>query len=346
MMQPIGAAIEKLVAGRSLTVSESEAAVAAMLEGVVSEAAGAAFLTALRLKGETADELAGAVSAVHQRMIRFDQCSAAELLLDTCGTGGDGASTVNISTAAAIVVAASGVPVAKHGNRAASGGSGSSDVLTALGVAIDAELPVLERSLAELKLAFLFAPRFHPGLRHVASIRRQLPFRTVFNLVGPLANPACPSHQVVGTPEGRHADLVVDVLGRLPSIRRAAVVSGSDGLDEVTLGGPTNVRLVDHGIVKRLVWQPEDFGLDRNSAGALRVRDAAESAERIRGVLAREHGPVRDYIIANAAAALWVTGRYTLREGVQAATSAIDSGRAATVLERWRELAPSATASA
>ncbi len=338
-MEPLDALIEKLVAGRSLTVAESQAAVAALLMGNVADAAVAAYLTALRMKGETADELEGAVAAVRERMIHFDSGSSTTgLLLDTCGTGGDGACTVNISTAAAIVVAACGVPVAKHGNRAASSSSGSSDVLSALGVAIDPELPLLARGLAELKIAFLFAPRFHPGLRNVAPIRRQLPFRTLFNLVGPLCNPACPSHQVVGTPEGPHADLAADVLARLPNIHRAAVVSGSDGLDEVTLGGPTKVRLVEQGMVRQLIWQPRDLGLNPSSAQALRVRGPMESAERIRSVLAGEPGPVRDYVLANSAAALWVTGRYALREGVELAANAIDSGAAAALLERWRLL--------
>jgi len=342
-MKPFGGVIEKLIAGRSLTAAESQVAVAAMLQGDVADAAVAAYLTALRMKGETADELEGAVSAVRKRMIHFDSGSSTELLLDTCGTGGDGACSVNISTAAAIVIAACGVAVVKHGNRAASGSSGSSDVLSALGVAIDPELPLLSRGLAEVKIAFLFAPRFHPGLSNVAPIRRQLPFRTVFNLVGPLCNPASPSHQVVGTPEGPHADLLADVLARLPTIHRAAVVSGSDGLDEVTLDGPTKVRLVEQGMVRQLIWQPLDLGLNPSSARALRVRNPMESAERIRSALAGERGPVRDYILANSAAALWVTGRHALREGVELAATAIDSGAAAGVLERWRQLVPAGT---
>jgi anthranilate phosphoribosyltransferase len=343
-METIGAAILKLIAGQSLTVSESHVAVATMLQGVVPDAAVASYLTALKAKGETADELAGAVAAVRERMIHLDAGSSAGVLVDTCGTGGDCTGTVNISTAAAIVVAACGIHVVKHGNRAASGNSGSSDVLAALGVAIDSEFSLLQRGLAETRIAFLFAPRFHPGLRHLAPIRSQLPFRTVFNLVGPLCNPTSPSHQVVGTPDGAHAELLADVLARQPNIRRAAVVSGSDGLDEVTIDGPTYVRLVEAGSVRHFVWQPEDFGLSRASAQALRVGGPSESAERIERVFAREAGPVRDYILANSAAALWITGRYELREGVAIAASAIDSGRAAGVLQRWRELAPVATA--
>jgi anthranilate phosphoribosyltransferase len=339
-MEPFGTVLEKLVLGRSLTAAENQVAVTEILDGNVADAGVAAYLTALTIKGETADEIEGAVTAVRGRMIRFGSGPPTELLLDTCGTGGDGACTVNISTASAIVVAACGVAVVKHGNRAASGSSGSSDVLAALGVAIDPELPLILRGLAELKIAFLFAPRFHPGLANLAPIRRQLPFRTVFNLVGPLCNPAFPTHQVIGTPEGPHADLLADVLARLPNLQRAVVVSGSDGLDEVTLDGPTTVRLVEPGSVRRLIWQPIDLGLCPSSAKALRVRSPMESAEQIQRVVAGEPGPVRDYILANSAAALWVTGRHDLRAGVELAATAIDSGAAARVLERWRQLLP------
>jgi anthranilate phosphoribosyltransferase len=339
-MDTIGPAIEKLIAGESLTVSESHDAVAEMLRGAVADIQVAAYLTALSAKGETADELEGALSAVREQMVSFDSGLPLEVLLDTCGTGGDGACTVNISTAAAIVVAACGIPVAKHGNRAASGNSGSSEVLASLGIAYDADLPVLLQTLAERRITFLFAPRFHPGLRNLAPIRRQLPFRTVFNLLGPLSNPASPSYQLIGTPEGPHADLLADVLARLPHVRRAAIVSGSDGLDEVTLDGPTNVRLVEGRSVRHLVWQPEELGLRRFSARSLQVADSKESAQRIEEVFAGQSGTTREYVVANSAAALWVTGRYALREAVEIAASAIDSGQATEVLKCWRRLAP------
>src|SRR4029077_9445147 len=199
-MNPVIASLQVLSRGSGLSALESERAFGALLEGEISEAITASFLTALRIKGETADELEGAVRAVRARMIRWNSGVAPERLLDTCGTGGDGAGTVNISTAAAIVVAACVVPVVKHGNRAASGNSGSSDVLAALGVMADPGPEVLARCLAELNIAFLFAPRFHPGMRPVAAVRRQLPFRTLFNLLGPLCNPACPAYPLVGPP--------------------------------------------------------------------------------------------------------------------------------------------------
>ena len=314
-----------------------------MLDGEASDVEMAALLSALQSKGETADELEGAVSAVRERMIRWESGITARPLLDTCGTGGDGANTVNISTAAAIVVAACGVSVVKHGNRAATGSSGSSDVLSALGVAPDLE-PVLSRHcLSELKIAFLFAPRFHPGMARVAPVRRQLRVRTIFNLVGPLCNPACPTHQLVGVPADIQAELLAQVIARQSHVIRAAVVTGSDGLDEVTLDGPTHVRVVESGNIRRDVWEPEDFGLPRSSLAAIKVRNPIESAASLTRVLQGENGPVRDYILANSAAALWVTGQCSLREGTRLAASAIDSGAATRLIDRWRQLAPAAS---
>jgi anthranilate phosphoribosyltransferase len=275
------------------------------------------------------------VRAVRGRMVGWPSPIPADRLLDTCGTGGDGAGTVNLSTAAAIVVAACGIPVVKHGNRAASGNSGSSDFLTALGIAVDPGPEVLARSLAELNIAFLFAPRFHPGLRHVAAVRRQLPFRTLFNLVGPLCNPASPVYQLIGTTDEGRAGLMAAVLARMPHVRRAAVVTGSDGLDEVTLDGPTRVLVVESGVIRTSGWVPEDFGLPRQGSAGLRVDGPEDSAERIRRALSGESGPVRDYLLANAAAALWVVDQSPLREAVARAAATIDSGAAAGLLERW-----------
>jgi anthranilate phosphoribosyltransferase len=337
-MDPVIAALGALSSGSALSAAEAECAVGSLLEAEVPESLTAAFLTALRVRGETADDLEGTVRAVRRRMIPWDSPIEPGRLVDTCGTGGDAAATVNISTAAAIVVAACGVPVVKHGNRAASGNSGSSDVLAALGVAPDAGPEILRRSLEELNIAFLFAPRFHPGLRAVAAVRRLLPFRTLFNLVGPLCNPACPAYQLVGTPDQGQADLMADVLARLTHVRRAAVVTGSDGLDEVTLEGPTTARIVESGVVRRETWSPEDFGLARRAVAGLRIRGPEDSAEQIRRTLAGREGPVRDYVLANAAAALWVAGQSSLREGVARAAAAIDSGAAARLLSRWSEV--------
>ena len=241
-----------------MTAAEVHAAVSAIMAGDAPEAVIAAFLTALRMKGESAEEVAGAVEAVRERSQPWEDVGLASPLLDTCGTGGDGANTVNVSTATAIVVASCGVPVAKHGNRSASGNSGSAEVLAELGIAIEAEPPALRRCLAELGLTFLFAPRFHPALRFAAPVRRQLPFRTLFNLLGPLVNPARPEFQLVGVAGERQADLMAEALVRLGA-RRAAVVTGSDGLDEVTLDGPTRVLWVERGCHDAARLEPRRF---------------------------------------------------------------------------------------
>jgi anthranilate phosphoribosyltransferase len=337
-MSPLVKAVERLGSGHDLSASETADAVATIMEGEASEAVIAAFLTALRIKGETADELAGAVEAVRARATGWDRDDSLPLLLDTCGTGGDGANTVNVSTATAIVVAACGVPVAKHGNRSASGNSGSAEVLAELGVAIEAEPDALRRCLRELGITFLFAPRFHPALRFAAPVRRQLPFRTLFNLVGPLANPARPAFQLVGVAADLQAELMAQALLRL-GIERAAVVTGSDGLDEVTLDGPTHVRWIEKGRVWNESWSPSAFGLERVRADELRVSGPAESAARLRAMFAGEVGPVRATVQANSAAALLVAGRVeSLAEGTQRAAEALDSGASARLLDRWRRL--------
>lgn len=330
-------ALRALTLPRDLTAVEVEAALGEALDGRASDAAVAALLTGLRVKGETAEELAGAVQAVRSRAVDAGLVHAGADLLDTCGTGGDGAHTVNVSTAAALIVAACGVPVAKHGNRAASGNSGSAEVLAELGVAVDAGESVVGRCLAELGITFLFAPRYHPGLARLAPIRRQLPFRTLMNLVGPLANPARPAYQLVGVAGAAQARLVAEALARL-GVRRAAVVTGVGGLDEVCLAGPTSALVVENGEVAPLQWRPEDFGLGTVATEDLRVSGPSDSAARISHLLAGEPGPVRDTVVANAAAALWVVAPVGLTAAAARAADAIDSGRAAGLLDRWRAL--------
>jgi anthranilate phosphoribosyltransferase len=309
-----------------------------LLDGTIPEVAAASFLTALHLKGESADELLGAVRAIRQRMIPFGPIGAEPGCVDTCGTGGDGADTVNVSTAAAIVVAACGVRVVKHGNRAASGRSGSAEVLDRLGVTVEVDAPTLKKCFDELGIAFLFAPSFHPGLRGLAPLRRQLPFRTIFNLVGPLCNPASPPFQLVGVPREQDARLLADVLARMRSIRRAVVATGSDGLDEVTLDGPTHVRVIEGGTVREDQWSAAEFGLRRVCAAELKVASPEESAAALRSFLAREEGPVREIVLANAAAALWTVAACPLPQAVARAAAAVDSGAAGRVLARWSEL--------
>ncbi len=337
-MSPLVEALRVLGSGRGLTEAQAHGAVAAIMDGDEPEVVVAAFLAALRVRGESADELAGAVAAVRERSTGWEPIEGLPGVLDTCGTGGDGANTVNISTASAIVVAASGVPVAKHGNRSASGNSGSAEVLAELGVVAEAEPAVLRRCLVELGLTFLFAPRFHPALRFAAPVRRQLPFRTLFNLIGPLANPARPAYQLIGVPEDRPADLMATALARL-GVTRAAVVTGSDGLDEVSLDGPTRVRWVESGSVTLRTWEPAEFGLAPVRAADLRVSGPAESARRLQAIFAGTRGPDRDTVLANAAAALLVAGRVEgLVEGVRMATRTIDDGLAAKLLERWTRM--------
>ena len=338
MIAPLLAALEQLAAGRDLSEHQTRTAVAAIMTGAVAEPLIAAFLTGLRVRGETADELAGAVAAVREQADTWPAPGHLGPVLDTCGTGGDLACTVNISTAAAIVVAAAGVRVAKHGNRSASGNSGSAEVLTELGVVIEAPVPTLVRALDELKLTFLFAPRFHPALRFAAPVRRLLPFRTLFNLIGPLANPARPAFQLIGVPDPRLADLVAGAVARL-GVTRAAVVTGSDGLDEVSLGGETRVRWVEAGEVSPRTWRLADFGLAPVRAEQLRVAGPAASAQAIRDLLGGKPGPVRATVLANAAAALHVADAVVdLGEGVALASRVIDEGLAAQLLDRWARL--------
>ncbi|MEO6809112.1 MAG: anthranilate phosphoribosyltransferase [Isosphaeraceae bacterium] len=337
-MDPLCEALAILETGRGLSVEQTHDAVETIMAGSATDAVIAAFLTALHHKGETAEELAGAVRAVRARMTPL--AGDFPPVLDTCGTGGDGANTVNVSTATALVSAASGAPVAKHGNRSASGNSGSSEVLTALGISIEADPDTLTRCLIDLRITFLFAPRFHPALRFAARARRQLPFRTLFNLVGPLANPARPAYQLVGVPGERLAALMAKTLADLGTTR-AAVVTGSDGLDEVTLAGPTRVLWVEHGEIQARTWTPDDFGLPLVEAAELRVSGPAESADRLRKVFAGKADPARAVVLANTAAALLVAGRVsTLRDGVACAADAIDSGASAALLDRWRDLSP------
>jgi anthranilate phosphoribosyltransferase len=340
MTSALTAAREILAVARDLSADEARAAIAAIIAGRSSDEEIAAFLAALKHKGETADELVGAVRAVRAEMKPLD--TSRPDLIDTCGTGGDGACSLNISTAAAIVVSACGVPVAKHGNRSASGNSGSSDVLAELGVEISAEDSVVARCLDELGIAFLFAPRYHPALRFAAGARKRLGHRTLFNLIGPLANPTRPPFQLIGVPSDHLARLMASALATL-GVRRAAVVTGCDGLDEVTLTGNTSVLWIEAGKIREDAWTPGDFDLPiLRSADALRVSGPAESARVIRRVLGGQPGPARDMIVANAAAALLVAGKVpTLRDGVELSRAAIDSGTADNQLAAWSSLSRS-----
>ena len=323
--------IGKAATGARLSEAEAGEAFSLMMTGNATPAQVAGLLMALRVRGETVEEITAGARSLRERMVRV---AAPANAIDTCGTGGDGAGTHNISTAAALVVAGAGVPVAKHGNRGLSSKSGSAEVLTQLGVNIDAEFPLVEQAIREAGIGFMMAPRHHGAMRHVAGPRVELGTRTIFNLLGPLANPAGVDRQLMGVFAVQWIEPLAEVLGRLGS-RFAWVVHGSDGLDELTTTGPTHVAEWDGSRVRRFEVVPEDAGLPRAAPEDLRGGDPAENAEAIRAVLAGRPGPLRDAVVLGAAGALVVAGRARhVREGAAMAAAAIDSGAAQAALER------------
>jgi anthranilate phosphoribosyltransferase len=321
-----------LLERRELSAPEMRVVIHDLMHGTCGDVETAAFLTALRMKGETAGELAAAAAVLREHMIRFEAGRAD--VLDTCGIGGDETGTFNISTAAALLAAGAGVMVVKHGNRAVSSRSGSADVLAALGVVLKEDIDWAQRCLAQAGLAFCFAPHFHPALRHVAPIRRRLRIRTLFNCLGPLANPAGALYQLLGVGRPELLDPLAGALACLGT-RRAFLVCGKDGLDEVSLSGPTLVREVRGHSVLVAEWSPGDFGLAPVALAELQVGGPEESAAVIRAMLDGREGPATQVAIANAAAALLAAEQVeTLPEGVARARQAISSGRARQVLER------------
>jgi anthranilate phosphoribosyltransferase len=322
--------LERVEAGCDLSRDEMAGCIQAVIERAWDDERVVRFLVALHGKGESVEELAGAAEAVRRGMTRIRTSRPG--LLDTCGTGGDGSRTFNISTAAALVVAAAGVPVAKHGNRGITSTCGSADVLAVLGVDVDAPLSRVESCLEEVGICFCFAPLWHPSMRHVAAIRRRLDFPTVFNLVGPLCNPAGAGFQLMGVGRCQWRVPLAEV-ARLLGTRRAMTVWGEDGLDEVTLAAETQVSLATPAGVQELRLMPEEFGIQRQPLDTLRVSDAAQSAALIRQVLAGAPGPARDIVVLNAATSLWAVGVETdLRRCAACAAEAIDDGRAAKTL--------------
>ena len=323
-------AIARAVAGTSLSEAEMSAVMGQMMDGEATPAQIASLLTALRMKGETVDELVGAARAMRARMTPLRLPGP---VVDTCGTGGDGLSTFNVSTAAALIAAGAGVAVAKHGNRAVSGSVGGADVLEALGVTVDLPPAGVARCLAEAGIGFCFAPRFHAAMRFAAASRREIGIRTMLNLLGPLSNPAGASAQLVGVFAPRWTTVVAEALGRLGT-RRALVVHGADGLDEVSASTETLVSEVAVDGVRTYHLRPSDFGI--GAAGpAPRAADAAASAAVIRGILAGEPGPAREVALVNAAAVLVLAARAAeWRDGYRQAEAAIVSGAAAAALER------------
>ncbi len=330
------ALLSTLLRGQSLTSAETAWVMGEIMAGDASPAQVAGFAMALRAKGETPEEVAGLVEVM---LARAAPVAVPGRVVDTCGTGGDRSNTVNLSTMAALVVAGAGVPVVKHGNRAASSACGSADLLEALGVVVNLPAATVAASVAQAGIAFCFAPVFHPGMRHAAAARRDLGVPTVFNVLGPLTNPARPAAQAVGVSDARLAPVMAGVLAARGA--DALVFRGDDGLDELTTTGPSTVWVVTAGTVRQESFDPAALGVARVGLEALRGADAAHNARVARALLAGEQGPVRDAVLLNAAAALaaHAGGDAPLVDRVGAgwtkAAAALDSGAAGESLERW-----------
>ncbi|MSV34872.1 MAG: anthranilate phosphoribosyltransferase [Bryobacterales bacterium] len=329
--------LHQVAARESLSAQQAHDAMTLLLEGGVPDALVAAFLVALRMKGETAPELAGFARAMREHMVTVD---AGPGVAEIVGTGGDAVGTFNISTVASLVLAGAGVPVAKHGNRAISSRAGSADVLEALGVRIAMTPEESAHAVKEIGLGFLFAPNLHPAMKNVQGVRRELKMRTVFNLLGPLTNPANAQTQVIGAPSVEFAEVMAHALSQLGT-GHSFVVHGQDGLDEVSISGPTHVFEVWTGRAEKCGWTPEDFGVTRFPLDALAGGDAAENARITLDILRGTQGPQRDVVLINSAAGLFATGRVSdPRSALVDAAEAIDSGRALGVLEKLQKSFP------
>jgi anthranilate phosphoribosyltransferase len=324
--------IDKLTRHEDLTADEASAAMREIMAGQAAPSHIAAFLVGLAMKGERPIEIVGLARAMRANAVALSE--QYDDLIDTCGTGGDRSGTFNISSCAAIVVAACGVRVAKHGNRSASSKAGGADVYEALGVRVAAPPAVVERCLTEAGIGFFFAPTFHPSMRHAGPVRKELGIRTAFNLLGPLTNPAGATRQIVGVARPEFTELLARAL-MLLGTKRAWVVHGADGIDELTTTGYTKVSECRDGAVNTFYLHPADVGLPKAAAGALQGGDAAANARIIEGVLAGVSGPARDVVLLNAGAALFVAGAAaSVREGIARAAKAIDHGEAKRTLER------------
>src|SRR6201988_2679643 len=330
-MDNLKSIIGKVATGATLSSTEAAAAFDSMMSGEATPSQMGGLLMALRVRGETVDEITGAVSAMRAKMLRVEAPADA---VDVVGTGGDGAGSVNVSTCAAFIVAGAGVPVAKHGNRALSSRSGSADVLSSLGVKIDISPEHVGRCVAEAGIGFMFAPANHPAMKNVGPTRVELATRTIFNLLGPLSNPAGVTRQMVGVFSKQWVQPLAQVLNNLGS-ESVWVVHGSDGLDEITLTGPTFVAALEMGSIRTFEISPEDVGFKRVAGELLKGGDAAANALALRSVLEGLPSPSRDVALLNAAAALVVAGRARdLKEGVGLGVKSVDEGAAAERLKR------------
>jgi anthranilate phosphoribosyltransferase len=332
--QPIKSALAALVEKRVLSELAVEQCLEAILGGQASPAQIGGFLLALRMKGESLEDLVAAARVMRRHAVPV-RVAGREVLVDTCGTGGDGSDSFNISTVAAIVVAAAGLTVAKHGNRAATSRCGSADLLEALGIRLDLSPDRVGRCIEQVGIGFMFARVHHPAMKHAAPVRAELGVRTLFNWLGPLTNPAGATHQLLGLSDPARLEDMAQALARLGS-KAAWVVHGHGGLDEVSLSGPTRVVALQAGEIRRFEVRPEDFGLGASEPGALRGGDAAQNAAMTRALLEGERGARRDSVIANAAATLCMAGAAgSPREGAERAAAAIDSGAAKAKLQEW-----------
>lgn len=328
-------AIAKVSEGNSLGMDEASDVMRDIVSGAATPAQIGAFAVALRMKGETAAEVAGLARVMRDEALKVDVEGE---VVDTCGTGGDRRATFNISTVSAFVASGAGARVAKHGNRAYTSRCGSADVLEALGVAIDLQPAEVARCVDEVGIGFMFAPLFHPAMKHAAGPRKEIGIRTVFNVLGPLTNPAGATYQLLGVPSSGLALTMGEVLGLL-GCRKALVVHGEDGLDEMSLSGATTVYEVTDGAARHYSVEPEELGLRRSPLEAIAGGNATENAVIAESVLHGERGPRRDVVLLNAGAALYAAGRVnSLVEGVRAAAESVDSGAAAQKLRKLREL--------
>ena len=326
------AALDKLLARTDLTADEASIALGEIVDGEADDILLSALLVALRMKGETPDEIAGLARTMRDAATPVRPKATG--LVDTCGTGGDGTGTANISTTAAFIVAGAGLPVAKHGNRAISSGSGSADVLEALGIPVDIDAATIARCIDDAGIGFLFAPALHPAMAKVMPVRRGLGIRTAFNLLGPLTNPARPTYQLVGAATPQVAELIAGALATL-GIERALVVHGAGGADELTCAGEGIVHVVEHGAVSSGVFHAREAGLDDNPLEALRGGSPEENAELLRATLEGKPGPVADCVLLNAGAALMAARRVeSIADGVVAAREVVTSGAAMDALDR------------
>ncbi len=326
-------AIQKLVDGKSLAETEIMDAMDCIMEGNATQAQIGSFITALRIKGETIEEITGCAKVMRQKAEKITP--DIPYCIDTCGTGGDGSNTFNISTAAAFVASAGGVPVAKHGNRSVSSRSGSADVLEALGVNISLEPQQVKKCIEKVGLGFMFAPAFHKSMKHAAGARRELGIRTIFNILGPLTNPANAKGQVLGVFDGRLTEPLANVLLKL-GIERAMVIHGEDGLDEITTTAETKISELKDGKVINYSISPEMFGLQRAAKQQLAGGDSVVNADIIMAVLKGQKGPEWDIVVLNSAAALYVgKAVMSIEEGIGLAGKIIDSGKA---MEKLKEL--------